>query len=125
MQIFPKDSPFYSMPEATRAAVIKYVFDMGAAGDMGKMDLGSPVLRPVFRQSAPFFFTLFLFSVLASCGLAGAGSLLWAVAAEGRRERGRQRRRRSVGPGAAGAEQQGQIQRRLPVRHETNFNNII
>ena len=50
MQIFPKNSPFYEMPEPIKAAVIKYVFDMGAAGNIGEMDLGSPVLRPVFRQ---------------------------------------------------------------------------
>lgn len=50
MQIFPKNSPFYVMPEHIRAAIIKYVFDMGAAGDISKMDLGSPILRPVFRQ---------------------------------------------------------------------------
>ena len=50
MQIFPKNSPFYEMPEPIKAAVIKYVFDMGEAGKIDEMDLGSPVLRPVFRQ---------------------------------------------------------------------------
>ena len=47
----------------------------------------SMFISPIHLQNAPFFFTLFLFSVLASCGLAGAGSLLWALLSPGGRRR--------------------------------------
>jgi len=80
-QLFPPSSPYHAMSPAAQAAVIKFVLDLGrsGAGSGSTLELGKPLVRPVFRRPAPSAFAVALFAAAIAAGLVAAVGLLYGL----------------------------------------------